>query len=180
MRNFLILLLCLFPALILDGDIKIEGRVFTETSPIKGAKFFVYKSYEDINSGIPLLTSEPTDEQGLYKFQLPSGEYYFTAKGNMNGKEFYAYHGNNPIKVDPQNLWLAFMSNEIKEPVYSEGTASIRGRCVLPISLSLPPICTFTQYLKVDGGNDNRRAASGNDMPPSNTIFAAFSRNSFV
>src|SRR4030043_1778120 len=180
MRNFLILLLCLFPALILDGDIKIEGRVFTETSPIKGAKFFVYKSYEDINSGIPLLTSEPTDEQGLYKFRLSAGNYYFTAKGNKDGKEFYAYHGKNPIKVETQHIWLAFMSNEIKELVYSEGTASIRGRCVLPISLSLPPICTFTQYLKVDGGNDNRRAGYGNDMPPSNTIFAAFSRNSFV
>ncbi len=73
------------------------------------------------------MTSEPTDEQGLYKFQLPSGEYYFTAKGNMDGKEFYAYHGNNPIKVETQKLWLAFMANEIKEPAYSEGTTSLRG-----------------------------------------------------
>jgi hypothetical protein len=180
MRKFLILLFYIFPALAFADNINIEGRVFTETGPMKGARVYVYKSYDDINAGTPFLTSEPTNEQGLYKFRLSAGNYYFTAKGNKDGKEFYAYHGKNPIKVDPQNLWLAFMSNEIKEPVYSEGTASIRGRCVLPISLSLPPICTFTQYLKVDGGNDNRRAASGNDMPPSNTIFAAFSRNSFV
>ncbi|OGW37074.1 MAG: hypothetical protein A2Y97_01700 [Nitrospirae bacterium RBG_13_39_12] len=127
MRKLFILLFCLYPILASAGDINIEGRVFTDKGPLKGAKVYVYKSYDDINSGAPLLTSEPTDKQGLYKFQLKEGEYYFTAKGNKDGREFFSYHGNNPIKVEPRNLWLTFMSNEIKEPVYSEGTASISG-----------------------------------------------------
>src|SRR4030042_6147911 len=100
MRKFLILLFYIFPALALAVDINIEGRVFTETGPTQGAKVYVYKSYDDINSGTPFLISEPTDEQGLYRFQLPPGEYFFTAKDNIDGKEFYAYHGNNPIKVE--------------------------------------------------------------------------------
>ena len=57
---------------------------------------------------------------------------------------------------------------------------SVCGLRVLPISQSLPSPCTFTQCLNVDGGIDSRRTASGNDMPPSKTIFTASSRNSFV
>ena len=129
MRKFfpIFFFFCLLPALTLANDIKIEGRVFTETGPTQGAKVYVYKSYDDINSDIPFLISEPTDEQGLYKFQLPSGEYYFTSKGNMDGKEFYAYHGNNPIKVETENIWLTFMINEIKPPAYSDGDTSLKG-----------------------------------------------------
>lgn len=127
MRQFLILLLCLFPALAFANDIKIEGRVFTETGPMKGARVYVYKSYDDINAGIPFLTSEPANEQGLYKFRLSAGNYYFTAKGNKDGKEFFAYHGNNPIKVETENLWLTFMANEIKPPAYSGGATSLKG-----------------------------------------------------
>src|SRR4030042_933647 len=114
MRQFLILLICLFPALALANDIKIEGRVFTETGPMKGARVYVYKSYDDINAGTPFLTSEPANEQGLYKFRLSAGNYYFTAKGNKDGKEFFAYHGNNPIKAETENLWLTFMRNKTK------------------------------------------------------------------
>jgi hypothetical protein len=127
MRKLFILLFYIFPVLAFADNINIEGRVFTETGPTQGAKVYVYKSYDDINAGTPLLISEPTNEQGLYRFQLPPGEYFFTAKGNMDGKEFYAYHGNNPIKVEAENLWLAFMANEIKPPAYLGGATSLKG-----------------------------------------------------
>jgi hypothetical protein len=117
----------LLPALTLANDINIEGRVFTETGPMEGIKVYVYKNYDDINSGTPFLISEPTDKKGLYRFQLPPGEYFFTAKGNMDGKEFYAYHGKNPIKVETENIWLTFMINETKPPVYSDGDTSLKG-----------------------------------------------------
>lgn len=127
MRKLFILLLCLFPVLALADDINIEGRVFTEKGPMEGAKVYVYKSYDDFNACTPFLTSEPTDEKGLYKFQLPQGEYYFTAKGNKESKEFFAYHGNNPISVETENIWLTFMANEIKPPAYSDGDTSLKG-----------------------------------------------------
>jgi len=127
MRKFLILLFYIFPALAFADNINIEGRVFTETGPMEGARVYVYKNYDDINSGTPFLISEPTDKKGLYRFQLPPSEYFFTAKGNMDGKEFYAYHGNNPIKVETENIWLTFMINEIKPPAYSDGDTSLKG-----------------------------------------------------
>jgi hypothetical protein len=127
MKKVFILLLCLLPAFAFADNIKIEGRVLTEEGPLKGAEVYVYKSYDDIDAGTPFLTSEPTDKQGLYKFQLSQGKYYFTAKGNKEGKEFFAYHGNNPIKVETENIWLTFMANEIKPPAYSDGNTSLRG-----------------------------------------------------
>jgi len=125
-KFFLVLFFCFLPALVLANDIKVEGRVFTETGPMEGAKVFVYKSYEAIDASTPFLVSKPTNEQGLYEFQLPSGEYFFTAKWNKDGKDFFAYHGDNPIKV-AEDIWLTFMANEIKPPVYLDGDTLLKG-----------------------------------------------------
>lgn len=123
-----ILLFFLFcPVLAFADDIKIEGRVFTESGQIEGAKVYVYKKYEDIQANNPVLISEPTDNKSMYKIQLPEGEYYFTAGYSNAGKEFFAYHGSNPVKVSKGNLWLALMMNEIKPPVYSDGPTSLGG-----------------------------------------------------
>ena len=128
MRNFFFILFffCLFPALALAADIKIEGKIFTETGFLQGAKVYVYKSYEDINSDRIVSTSEPTNEKGLFKLQLPPGEYFFIARGNRDGKDFFVYHGDNPIKV-AENTWLILMANETRALDYSEGSTSLKG-----------------------------------------------------
>src|SRR5450756_630755 len=54
------------------------------------------------------------------------------------------------------------------------------GKTYFPISPSLPAFCAFIQFAKVDGGRDNRRAASGNDNFSSVTSFIASSRNSLL
>src|SRR4030043_325200 len=59
-------------------------------------------------------------------------------------------------------------------------STSVRGLYVLPISPSLPALNFFTQLTMVDGGNDNRRPASGTDRPSSVTSFTASSRTSLV
>src|SRR3972149_4185049 len=59
-------------------------------------------------------------------------------------------------------------------------STSVRGLYVLPISPSLPALNFFTQLTIVDGGNDNRRPASGTDRPSSVTSFTASSRNSWL
>jgi len=105
----------------------IEGRVFNDAGPLKGAKVYVYRNYSDISADKALLVSGPVDEQGVYKFQMPPGNYYFTAKGQVDGKDFFAYHGNNPVKVEKENVWITLMSNEVKAPVYSDGDTSLKG-----------------------------------------------------
>ena len=57
---------------------------------------------------------------------------------------------------------------------------SVSGRYVLPTSPSLPSRYAFTQLPSVDGGNDTRLAASGNERSSSVISLTASSRNSFV
>lgn len=111
----------------IDQDTKIAGRVFTESGPMPRAQAFIYEDYNDIKAGKPFAVSVPADEKGVYKLQLPPGEYYFTARGEKDGKEFFAYHGNNPIKVERESLWIALMVNEVKPPAYSDGEISLKG-----------------------------------------------------
>ncbi|MBI5203470.1 MAG: hypothetical protein HZA11_00965 [Nitrospirae bacterium] len=128
-RNGLVcfLFLCLCPVSALADDVKIEGRVFTESGPMQEARVYVYRSYGEIQGNTPLLVSGPADGQGAYKIHLPQGEYYFTARGSKDGKEFFAYHGNNPIKVETENIWVSLMTNEIKPSEYSDGATSLKG-----------------------------------------------------
>lgn len=127
MRKLFVLLLCLLPAFAFADDINIEGRVLTEEGPLKGAVVYTYKNYADITKSTPFFISEPTDEQGLYKFQLPAGEYYFIARGQKDNRAYFSYHGNNPVKIESEKVWLTFMANEVKEPEYSKGNTSLRG-----------------------------------------------------
>jgi arsenite methyltransferase len=128
MRKFFFILFffCLFRVLAFAADIKIEGKIFTDTGFLKGAKVYLYKSYDDIDSGRIFSTSEPTNEKGLFKLQVPPGEYFFIARGEKDGKDFFVYHGDNPIKVT-ENIWLILMANEAKSPEYSEGSTSLKG-----------------------------------------------------
>ncbi len=123
----LIIAFCFFLSPAFAGEIKIEGRVFSEEGPLKDAVVYAYKSYDDMTGGKPVLFSSPADRRGVYGMQLSSGEYYFTAKGAKDGREYFAYHGNNPVKIGPENVWLTMMTNEVKPPVYSDGATSLRG-----------------------------------------------------
>lgn len=127
MRKLFVLFFCLYPVLAFAEDINIEGRVFADTGPLNGALVYVYKSYTDLTKSTPFVISEPTDERGLYKFQLPEGEYYFIARGKKDNRKYFSYHGNNPIKIENEKIWLTFMANEVEEPDYSHGNTSLKG-----------------------------------------------------
>ena len=105
----------------------IAGRVLTESSPIKSARVYVYKKYDDIQAGRHLYVSGPTSEDGLYSSRLPQGSYYFVARGWQDGKEFFAYHGNNPIKVGTEDTWVTMLANPFKAPFYTEGDSGLKG-----------------------------------------------------
>jgi len=105
----------------------IEGRVFNEAGPMQGATVYAYKSLEDFHAGKPFLSSADTDEEGYYKLKADEAAYYFTARGKKGGKEYFAYHGNNPIAVGSDGVWMVLLANEIKPPVYSAGAGSLKG-----------------------------------------------------
>ena len=133
-RFFLLPILFFFSTILLAvpaqaraASVNIEGRVFTESGPLEGARVYVYKSYGDVSAGKPFFSSSPADSQGFYKFHLESGEYYFTARGKHGDKIFFSYHGSNPLKLTRENLWITLMTNEETQPVYSDGATSVRG-----------------------------------------------------
>lgn len=124
---FLLLPLSAYSSAEPTKNLKIEGRVFTRFAPLVDARVIVYKSFADLESGKVLLQSAATDANGVYNLELPPGEYLFTARGKQGGKEFMGYHGNNPIRIDKENVWLSVMTNEIKPPEYTEGPPSLAG-----------------------------------------------------
>lgn len=94
---------------------------------MSGARVYVYKEIEDIVTNNALTASKPADGQGVYALNLPAGRYYFISKGTKDGIDYFAYHGNNPIQIQEGKLWLAFMVNPLKPPVYTDGLTSLKG-----------------------------------------------------
>jgi len=105
----------------------ISGRVLTESSPLKGAQVFVYQNYSDIKAGQHFRVSGPTADDGFYNASLPRGKYYFVARGSRDGKEFFAYHGNNPVKVGDDDSWITLLANPLKAPLSSGGSSGLKG-----------------------------------------------------
>ena len=129
MFRLLLLALLLVPALARADEATIEGRVFTPAGPLAGAQVRVYRNYSDIGAGAPLHTSSPTNGEGLYQLRLPPGSYYFTATGERDGKSFFAYHGNNPVRTERGPVWLTLMANvDPGPPAYVAGPSGIQGR----------------------------------------------------
>jgi len=133
-HGFGLLILCafmlfLFTALLPGSSmaVTVEGRIFNESGPMKGAKVYVYRSLEEFYAGEAFLKSGDTDEEGFYKIDAPEGGYYFVARGREKDRDYFAYHGNNPIVVGAEGLWMILLANEVKPPVYSDGEASLEG-----------------------------------------------------
>ncbi len=111
-----------------SAEVAIEGRVFTQAGPLPEAKVSVYQSYAALQAGAPPAATAISDQAGVYRLKLANGAYFFVARGKQDGREYYAYHGSNPVKVDKQELWLTLMATEVESvPSYVEGPSSIEG-----------------------------------------------------
>ncbi len=118
------------PLLSAEGNtktIEIAGRVFSKYGPLSGAVIEAYSHYADIRSGSPLFSSKPSDKDGLYKLTLPEGKYYFTARGTVNNEDQFAFHGNNPIGITSDDVWIPFMTNKVTQAQYTDGEGLIKG-----------------------------------------------------
>jgi hypothetical protein len=127
MLQKLILLMLLFPVFACAEEVRIEGRVFSDAGPLPGARVRACGSFEELQANTSCVTSAPTDAEGRYRLKVAPGAHYFAASGSIGGREYYAYHGSNPVKTDSDNLWVSFMANEVKPLGYTEGRAVLRG-----------------------------------------------------
>lgn len=106
---------------------KIEGRVFTEQGPMSGATVTVYADFTDIPQQKALLVSNPTSDDGLFNLAVPPGRYCFTAHGTFQGREYFAFHGGNPVSIQNTNAWFGLMALPVKKPQHTEGTGVLKG-----------------------------------------------------
>lgn len=119
----------LSPLLCQAADLPLEGRIFTVNGILPGAKVMLYTSFNDIQDGQPFAVSNDADSSGVYRLKVPQGEYYVVARGEQDGKRYFAYHGNNPIRVEKDGLWITLQAFAVPEPpVYTPGPTGIKGR----------------------------------------------------
>lgn len=124
----------------------VEGVVFSEEGPLKGASVAVYSRLGEIGSATPLAVSLPGERPGQFRLELSPGRYYFVAKGKENGKELFSFHGANPVAVGDERLWLPFAAVDKKPPIRSEpsqdtvtGTVTYHGKPVQDAQVSIYP-----------------------------------------
>jgi len=99
----------------------VEGIVLTPSGPADKITVSAAADYASLASGIGLILAKPTQKAGQFRFELPQGIYFFTARGEKNGKTVFAYHGVNPVAVTNNYLWLPFFAVEQKPLVLWPG-----------------------------------------------------------
>jgi hypothetical protein len=99
----------------------IEGVVFSSTGPVAGGQVFAYPDYPALVKKADYIQSSPGEKAGLYQLELPPGNYYLTATGEIAGRQLFSYHGINPITVTDDYRWLPFFLSETSAPVCKSG-----------------------------------------------------------
>ncbi len=110
------------------ADVIIEGRVLTEAGPLANASVSAYRSYADLQDGSGPVAFATSNNDGLYRLNLPPGSYFFTANGESDGRRFHAYHGSNPLTVANETFWLGLLATPRDlPPAYTDGPTSLEG-----------------------------------------------------
>jgi len=107
----------------------IEGIVLSYEGPIENSTVHAYRSFSDMAAGVPGYSSVAGEKKGFYRLELPPGEYIMAASGKIDEKEFFSFHGANPIKVEDRNLWVPFMTVPVaRAAVKDSPSARLTGR----------------------------------------------------
>jgi len=122
-----LVILQILPVIAGAAETTIKGRVFTEAGPMPKATVSAFRSLADLQTGKFPAATALTDQEGVYQMALQPGSYYFIARGDTDGRQYFAYHGANPIKVGNDKFWLALMANPEKPVEYVDGPSGIEG-----------------------------------------------------
>ena len=107
----------------------IEGIVLSSSGPVEDPGVYAYREYHDIKNGSPSHVSASGDKKGFYRLELPPGNYYLTATGKVDGKDYFSFHGANPIRIAGEKLWVPFMVlPETTETARGGSSAKLSGR----------------------------------------------------
>lgn len=90
----------------------IEGAVLSDSGLIGNSSVHAYRTFEDLLRDAAFARSPEGARPGFYRLELPPGKYFLAASGMRNGKEYFSFHGANPIELgsESERLWLPFMA----------------------------------------------------------------------
>lgn len=109
----------------------IEGVVVTERGPLDGAVVKAYQSMQDALSDKNSIVSTTGKKPGFFRFVLPAGTYFFIASGSAEEKNFFAFHGANPVKIEEDPIWLPFIAFPLTAQIKtSSETSKIVGKVI--------------------------------------------------
>lgn len=129
----------------------IEGIILSSDGPVENSTVYAYRSFRDMAAGIPAYSSAAGEKKGFYRIELPSGEYFMAASGKLDEKEYFSFHGANPIKVEDKNLWVPFMAVPVEKTALKDspsarltGRTTFRGMPVEGAQISIYPPTDLT------------------------------------
>lgn len=150
--TLLVFLLVAGPAFAESGA---RGRVAWRTELIQGVKVKAYRSVEDITGGVPVATSAPSDQDGVYQLDLPPGNYYLTASsrdGQLKPGDLFGYFNGSPLQV-PAEGFRNVGFNLIKVPEEETAKVSDRSGVYGNITYQDGPIERVYLYVYTDPGS---------------------------
>lgn len=160
MRYFLLLILLLFchPSF----AAQIEGRVIDGDQPVAGMRVAAYRSLDQ--SGEPLVVSDPTDEDGRYRVDVPAG--YVALYAHDSEVERFAFCGRNPVHAtDEQPVWAGLQLLPISatnaSPYPDEYSAGLTGQ----VLASGQPLAGAVVYLYLDVAEDLKGQGYRRSLP---------------
>lgn len=108
MRALILLLLgfMLIPTSLL-ADSGVKGRVAWRGELVPGVIVRAYRSIDAIAADQVVAESAPTDQDGIYRLELPAGRYYLTARNFTavpSPGDFFCYYSGAPIVVNAQSF----------------------------------------------------------------------------
>ncbi|MEN8135598.1 MAG: carboxypeptidase-like regulatory domain-containing protein [Thermodesulfobacteriota bacterium] len=85
------------------------------------SQVFAYPDYQSLVNKEDYVKSSPGEKEGQYKLELPPGNYYLTATGELAGQRLFSYHGINPITIGEDYRWLPFFLSAEQGPLCTKG-----------------------------------------------------------
>ena len=106
----------------------IEGVIFSPAGPIAKARVYAYPDHDSLQTGKNAKISLPGEKPGQYRLEIPIGKYFLEARGSVNDKEMYAYHGVNPVTIINEYNWIPFFTVPESVAECREGPQGISGQ----------------------------------------------------
>ncbi|NOY13178.1 MAG: hypothetical protein GXP51_05690 [Deltaproteobacteria bacterium] len=166
----------------------VTGKVVvgTQRTPVAGIRVVAYPVDTQQLRGEPPFRSAVTAEDGRFRIELPTGSYYFIARG----AQLYCFYGRNPVTVPKSgltemNLALA-ERNPVPPTVESRGRTNLLGQLTYngePLEGAVVTVYTdLTSQLKGMGlemiAPSDAQGIFAAEIPPGTYYLVARKRNS--